>query len=137
MSREYRLHSMSEGWWQVCGRLGLRHTVFGTVRRDQLHGWIATTAENETKTYLMRKNAAQWVADQWVRPDETKAPVQVDHQAWEYKGWSFHARTVLLNDGRHTNCYPVHGPGSNGKRARKVCHSYADAVAYIDSKVRA
>lgn len=135
MSREYRLESMGEGWWQVCGVGELRHEVFGTVRKDPLYAWLGET-ESGSKSSHMRKSAAQWVADQWEPEDETKAPVEVGQGVWQYKGWSFHARTELLDNGRHTNCYPVHGPGSNGKRARKICHSYADAVAYIDSRVK-
>lgn len=67
MSREYKLHSMGEGWFQVCGVGVLRHVVFGTVQRVYAGQWFAA-AGDDTRTYTHRGNAAQWVADQWKLP---------------------------------------------------------------------
>lgn len=57
------------------------------------------------------------------------APLSTGDGSWTYRGWSFHQRRD-----RNFVEYAIHGPGSNGKRARKVVFHIAEAVAYIDER---
>lgn len=57
-------------------------------------------------------------------------PLKTGRNSWTYKGWSFHQRA----DGTFFE-YHIHGPNSNGKRARKIVFSYDEAVKYVDERV--
>lgn len=58
-------------------------------------------------------------------------PELIASNTWSYRGWRF-----FLREEGGFPAYHVHGPNSNGGRARKKTSTYSDAVAYIDGTVK-